>query len=566
MEQDDSPIAAIWRAARQRVAALSYLQKLALGTAVAGAIVGLAALLHYQTRIVLTDLHSSAPIRSARQFREARDRQRRLATERLADLAGGTPLERLQPVESGNGLLVCEPVATSAPPSAAAFARGCGRWVQFAVAGHSELGKTPLWAWIDRARRSLGLRDLQLPPRAARELARAVGASHVAVGELRGSGQESRLAYRVFRVEGLALEGAPLECRGSQESIRRSLPMLAAEMARRAGVRQPRVPAQVELAPAELADLGAVPWLPNDLVPAQRAQRLSGLARRSPVAALLYILYCTEQGRVEPALRAAGQLWKQMPEHPLGLGDAAAAMGDRLIRHPPFGTVWKDVDAFVDALDAQLDRFPNSLSLHIAAGVVTQYQQGRGWRRAVAEQVARCAPQSPDAWLYLSECIAEQAMVLGLEFRGKPMRRGIADDQASLRSQALHAAAQGSRLAPRRADVWLRVSESAAEAGDLETAAASLSRCLRLDPRSADAFQWGLDFYAEEGDAKDRRRQAQLARLAIRTTFELPCERIRVASTLDAVGFDDLAPRVLRTARERQKFAAFLREERFSLH
>lgn len=80
--------------------------------------------------------------------------RRPAAPERLMPAA--SPLAaQLTQMDSGPGVLVCEPVATGADRTAADFGAGCGRWLHLIVAGHGELGKTPSWFCADYARREL---------------------------------------------------------------------------------------------------------------------------------------------------------------------------------------------------------------------------------------------------------------------------------------------------------------------------------------------------------------------------------------------------------------------------
>src|SRR5207244_1474163 len=100
--------------------------------------------------------------------------------------AMAAPLSPLTAVASGPGVVVAEPVARQADAAAREFGAGCGRWLQFGVGGHGELGKTPLWSDLDRARRELGQPDLRLNRPEAMQLARVLGVTHVAIGEIQG--------------------------------------------------------------------------------------------------------------------------------------------------------------------------------------------------------------------------------------------------------------------------------------------------------------------------------------------------------------------------------------------
>ena len=65
------------------------------------------------------------------------------------------PLGTVRAAASGPGVVVAEPVARQADGTARDFGAGCGRWLQFVLSGHGELGKTPLWSDLDRARQAV---------------------------------------------------------------------------------------------------------------------------------------------------------------------------------------------------------------------------------------------------------------------------------------------------------------------------------------------------------------------------------------------------------------------------
>ena len=101
--------------------------------------------------LLQTALLSSAPPQIASRQLEKLAREQRTAALWakfvLRDIA--------PPVESGPGVVVCEPVAGTSAPDLAAFGSGCTRWLHLAVAGQGELGKTPLWGAMDEARREV---------------------------------------------------------------------------------------------------------------------------------------------------------------------------------------------------------------------------------------------------------------------------------------------------------------------------------------------------------------------------------------------------------------------------
>ena len=80
---------------------------------------------------------------------------------RPVETSTGLNRKLLAPFAGGVGVVICEPVADPGTEADNAnFGAGCGRWLQFAVGGQGELGKTPLWESPNRAAKELGRTDI----------------------------------------------------------------------------------------------------------------------------------------------------------------------------------------------------------------------------------------------------------------------------------------------------------------------------------------------------------------------------------------------------------------------
>src|SRR5579872_2600503 len=109
----------------------------------------------------------------------------------IPDIAAPTP------VNSGPGVVVCDPVCDARDRSLGDFGAGCGRWLFLVAGSQPEFGKTPLWWSLNRVRQELGRPNLQLSAQDGARLARRLGATHFVAGTL-GGGPRLTLTYRLY--------------------------------------------------------------------------------------------------------------------------------------------------------------------------------------------------------------------------------------------------------------------------------------------------------------------------------------------------------------------------------
>ena len=151
----------------------------------------------------------------------------------------------LKPVNSGEGLIVCEPVPSPAMTALGAFGNGCGRWLHLTLGGQGELGQTPHWGAIEDARREMGRKDVRLAPGQIAILARKFGVTRVATGRLDGNAKQCVLSYQLWSVPGGQAIGAPVAISGTPDQIVAGLPGLARRLAAQLGLKSLRVPARL---------------------------------------------------------------------------------------------------------------------------------------------------------------------------------------------------------------------------------------------------------------------------------------------------------------------------------
>jgi hypothetical protein len=163
----------------------------------------------------------------------------------------------------GPGLVVCEPVAETPNSPEAFIGTGCSMWLQLAVGGLPQLGQTPMWSSVDRARQELGRTDLRLKAAEAPRFARLIGATHVAVGEIRGTDAAITLTYRLLEQPSGKEVGEPIQVAGSQDDVVAALPGIASKLAQALGVKDPGVPGVVGGGAADLLFVGRMGWRSN---------------------------------------------------------------------------------------------------------------------------------------------------------------------------------------------------------------------------------------------------------------------------------------------------------------
>lgn len=433
--------------------------------------------------------------------------------------AATTPAPKGLPV----GLVVCEPMAPASDADLGRFGDGCGRWLHLMAAGQPELGRTPLWHGLARTQQELGGGNLRLSLLDARELARILGATHVAVGHIGGTASRYALTYQVYRVpEGKAV-GAPLTVSGTPEQVLTRLPGLARALAGRVGVAAPRVPPAVALSPADVRFLGGLPLPPGAAIADADAERLCALAPREPLATLFYLGCARPQGETE-RLKTARLLLAQLPENAL----AWAAVG------------WADGYGLTPAralLARNSRRFPQNSLFALCDVWLDRETYDPKAEVAAAERVTRAAPRSPAAWLTLAYTLGDIA---------QNMRKGRFAGHISpaewaylgrIYPQWLAATARAVALDPQFGAAWERLAAAATFAGDSRRADAAFWKALRLDPNHAEVYGWGLQMYQPKWGGAPA-TLAKVARLAAAQHYDDASSAVTVAQSLGYAGFD----------------------------
>jgi len=464
-------------------------------------------------------------------------------------------IARLTPVESGPGVLICEPVSTGVESAAADFGSGCAKWLHLVVGGQGQLGKTPLWLSVDHARQELARNDLRLSLQEASQLPQSLGVTHAALGEITGDSKSGALKYQLWDLRAKKAVGAPISAAGAEAEIVAALPRLARELSAALGVARPQLPAAVGETPDELRTLGALPWQPGVALPDTQAKELEALASRlwnprpgeqrpaSPVlGAFLNALYSGSRREIAAINSAVPGLTKELPDNALvlaELGRQAYVCAQPLENEP------------AKQLSALLQRFPHNYLLHSAGVYFHRTARNLEAARKSSELAVRASTRNPDAWLVLGSTISRQANAIR---RNRFTDRITPAEQVAVSrfyADQLPVTLKAVLLSPKYAGAWLELSSSAAFLGESELADGAYNKALELAPRDYSVLWWGVQLYQPkwQGDVK---KLASIGRMAVEAAGGWsPDQRVDIGKSMQHASLPDLALRVAKTDPER---------------
>lgn len=460
----------------------------------------------------------------------------------------------LKQVESGPGVLVCEPVVTAEGRDLPAFARGCGRWLHLVVGGQGELGRTPLWKSVDHARRELVRDNLQLSLDEAVKLRRSLGITHVALGELTGKADLFVLTYRVWELTGKKPVGEPVVASGFDQQIAARLPEMARGLAASVGVPNPIVPEATGENAHELRLLGKMPWLPDDTLSVADQSELYLISRRGSRGApgdgaprILALMLCVIRAgsfKDGPLVREVSPLLvRALPVNALALGEIGYQ--SFACRNVPPTTLPRA------PVQQMLGRFPNNALYNTALTYFDRIAGDFAAAKKSARQAVRCATGNPDAWLMLAGTLYGEADQTRKGRFSTAMTEQELDLVNKLYVEELLTAIHAVELDPEYGDAWKEVSASAAFAGDGNLADAALQKGLECDSGNSELYRWGIQLYQPKWNDNPE-KLARIGRQAVAAAETWsPRRRLEIAVNLHHAGLEDLARQVLRTDEER---------------
>lgn len=438
--------------------------------------------------------------------------------------SGWSSIQALTPVESGPGLIVCEPVIKGVGPETT-FSTGCAMWLQFTTGGHGELGRTPLWSSLERCRLQLGRKDLRLTAEEAARLEGMLGITHVAVGEIQSGNTGVTLTYRLLELPSLKPVGKPLQLSGTPDEITAGLPRLARELLIHLQIKSPRVPATTSVTAAELTTLAGFGWLPERLDPKGNGAPLRDLAQRSPLAALLWLRPSAWIDDAE-SNRVARLALATVPDNALlcaGIIDA-----NRRI----FSTI-------APSLDAGRTRFPHNTAY--AWADTWRHRSAEHWKQeaAAAELLVRCAPRNPEAWLTLGSSIGESANRIRKARYTSQMSESELRTISQIYDHWVPPLRRATQLDPALGRAWHRLAAAATFAGQEELANQAIEKAIQLDANRYEVWWWALEMYSPKWFDQPE-KLAKVAEQAATDRYQSPAEMADLFFSLKAYGFHEL--------------------------
>lgn len=489
-------------------------------------------------------------------------------------------VKSLAPVESGPGVLVCEPVAKGAKAETLAFGAGCARWLHLVVGGHGEFGKTPLWSSVHHTLLELERKDLRLTTADGGRLRESLGVTHAAFGEIQGDGARCTLTYQLRDLASGKPVGEPIRLSGTEDEVLAGLPGAAAQLAKALGVTEPRVPKGVGETAAELRFLGGVRWFPERLLDDARSKQLDALAApaapggtpraNAPVlAAFLALLHAGDLQQGARVIELSRQLAAALPENALIFGDLArsaevgdvdtfaARTGNVVIVETPQGKRAFSRDTpklpFVP-LKTLVERYPNNYLFNSAQSRIHRVGERVDEARTSAEQAVRCARGNSDAWLGLSDAIGRQAdSIRNARFINQLTEQELAQI-GKFYEEWLPMALKAVQVDPGYGGAWLEASIAACFLGVEELADGAYGRAISLTPRAYPVLWWGLEMYQPKWLDQPAKLKI-VADFAVKAAGDFDSRRrLELAKSMQHGGLQAQAEKLLRTDAEREAF------------
>ena len=482
--------------------------------------------------LVGATVFTAGPVRAQAVFRttivatgQEREPQRDRSRSEFPSL--GDPIERIKPIASGAGVVICDPVSEAGVDSETAnFGAGCGRWLQFVIGGQGELGKTPLWEGLDRARRELGRPDLRLKPAELGRLVTLLGVTHAAAGTLRGGSGQCTLTYQLWQIPGQKPAGAAVTASGTKEQILEKLPALAIALSRQLGVSAPHIPATVGATPAEMALMGQQTRETSEEPTDAQAAKLEVIAGHTPLAAMM-LLDTMAVGDQSVLAAVVKTCLETAPGNALVYSQIGASKPDRL----------------VSCQSKLLDlcrQYPANAPLALAASRLYSATQQAEQQRHYAERAVEASCNCPDTWTALSTAYMMEAQYV---------RQGRTYSSLSTEEVAYVTAAYGrwmqagtraTQLDDQDARAWLDVAKAATFAAQPGIADLALAAAMRLAPRDPQTYIWALQMYAPKWRSEPVKLR-ETAERAAKVPFASTSHSLSVVDALISSGFPELA-------------------------
>lgn len=426
-------------------------------------------------------------------IRRSRDNDRNVSIspdpQAVKEILALTPtgLPEVKSEKGGVSVAVFEPQTAASPP-AKAFGNGCGRWLQLHVAGLPGLAGSPTWYGWDYGLREHGLENGGPSQQQAFGVGKSLAVSHVATGQLEGTGEKQTLIYRLWKLPELQPVGAPLKLSGSRQEIAAALPVMAHDLAQRLGVASKGWSPRLGLNASQLTELGKLPRLPQEPLPEAQAALVQKWAPSSPLAGMFAVAHLSvvygkdDDDRARQALAAAARRLAQLAgQNCLVLAQVAAYDAVQLSSAPH----WQ----------ALLAKYPHNYALAYTRANWHKSNEDREEQRQAALAVLSTAPQSAWAWLQWDELLGAEAQDVRRARYITKMNQEELDYIGQRYPQMVQTCLKAVQCDPLNASAWLRLSRAAAFDGDGDLADNAYRQAMSLPSRDAGVYLWGLQLY-----------------------------------------------------------------------
>ena len=300
--------------------------------------------------------------------------------------------------ETGNGVVIFLPSCTE-EPQFAAFGRGCGHWLHYNVGGINTLGRSPLLVYVRYAADEVGQKDLCLNATQGAKAAAILGATHYAVGELKGNAKDATLIYTLHTTKDGKPVGAPLRIRGSETEIVKALSATGKEIALRLGIANAPLPEPKET-PDELRAGGKVEFNTHVYTPEGVENRMMIASAHSPTLASILLL-TSKRVSEEEQLLLTRRMLAQSPDNAFTYGIPGYA---ELIS----GTPEREPGAKL-ALQ-KFKTYPHNSTLLRTALLVARGRGDIKQERLLGERLTKEEPTSSTAWIIRGKTLLRETI------------------------------------------------------------------------------------------------------------------------------------------------------------
>jgi tetratricopeptide (TPR) repeat protein len=405
---------------------------------------------------------------------------------------GNRYIQTLKPATSGPGLVVGEPVPVNCDTTTADFGAACSFWLQIVVGGQGAFGQTPLWQEICDLRRLVFHKpNRRYASTEVPEIAKDLGATHVATAQISVRGGGYVLDYRLFTGAG-KLVGEPLTTKGTRDQILAALPGLARKINALLGVSDTSgIPDHISATAEDMAIIGQN--LRDYDAPTTAAQiaQWQQIAPRSPLAGMFLV-----ENQIQDSALVT-QIIDQGHGNSLILSDLRVELRG-------------DQPSLEQAVETALVEHPRNFALRSAASERDYIVKDWASDRRETEMLVRVAPRNPWAWMALGSVISDQADSVRHGGYFSQMSMDDMNYVSSLYPSWEAAEARATQLSPTNAVAYRDLATAATFNGDMATADQALWKSLRLDPTDTKTYSWGLQMYQPKwgGDTAKLRKIA----------------------------------------------------------